>query len=240
MATNNFFFSSKNLVGMGLATAALVGGAATGVAALPLAVAGAAAWGAGVALTPQQRQNRNQSHTVSYAAPSSNSSSRFFSSEPAPVAVPQQPITPTDIQLRESLSKTSKNLLRASPPREVTERMETLANELRFCLDEWSDLQHAPQHQQTIWNIIEIYLPEVIHTYLDAPQYRSPEAVAVMNDSLGTLTKAAGRIKDAILDDNLRAMDSQARTLRETFGDLPGLDTGYSGDAVMDEYDGRS
>lgn len=45
-----------------------------------------------------------------------------------------------------------------------------------------------------------------------------------MQDSLSTLTSAAARIKQGVLDHNLRSMGSQARTLRETFGNPPGLD----------------
>ena len=64
----------------------------------------------------------------------------------------------------------------------------------------------------------------MITTYLDAPQYRSPEAADVVTGSLATLTTAAAKVKRGILDQNLRALDSQARMLREAFGDLPGLD----------------
>ena len=46
---------------------------------------------------------------------------------------------------------------------------------------------------------------------------------------LTTLTRAAGRVRQGILDDNLRAMDSQAQFLREELGELPGLDDSYRG-----------
>ncbi|OAA16940.1 hypothetical protein Caferm_08860 [Corynebacterium afermentans subsp. afermentans] len=51
----------------------------------------------------------------------------------------------------------------------------------------------------------------------------------VVVDSLTTLTRAAGRVRQGILDDNLRAMDSQAQFLREELGELPGLDDSYHG-----------
>ena len=50
-----------------------------------------------------------------------------------------------------------------------------------------------------------------------------------MVDSLTTLSQAAGRIKQGILDDNLRAMDSQAQYLRTQLGALPGLDENPAG-----------
>ena len=56
------------------------------------------------------------------------------------------------------------------------------------------------------------------------PQYRDKAAVDVVLDSLVTLTEAAGRVKAGILEDILRAMDSQAQYLRNQLGDLPGLD----------------
>lgn len=38
------------------------------------------------------------------------------------------------------------------------------------------------------------------------------------------MTSASEKVKQGILGQNFRAMDSQARTLREAFGDLPGLE----------------
>ncbi len=193
----SFFTSRKNLVGMTLATLVIVLHLALGLGFL-WPVAAAAAWGAGVALTPSPKRKE--------------------------LEAPKQPMLPAPVQLEEKLEETLRPLFRVRPPRPVGPQARELEQNLRFVFEHWEDLESAPQHQQNIWNIVNIYLPEVVTTYLDAPQYRSQEAADVMAGSLGTLTSAAEKVKQGILDQNLRAMDSQARTLREAFGDLPGLE----------------
>lgn len=193
----NFFTSRKNLVGMVLAVLVIALHLAVGLGFL-WPVAAVAAWGAGVALTP---------------APQSTA-----------VEARKQPMLPAPVDLGQKLTASLATLNDARPPKPVSDQAREMENNLRFVLDNWDDLEAAPQHQQTIWDIVNIYLPEVVSTYLDAPQYRSPEAADVMTGSLSTLTSAAEKVKRGILDQNLRAMDSQARTLREAFGDLPGLD----------------
>ncbi|MDK8794612.1 hypothetical protein QP968_02655 [Corynebacterium sp. MSK041] len=197
LSGDSFFSSKKNMVGMGLATAVVGAHVVVGLGFLWPVVA-AAAWGAGVLLTPAPRQK---------ALPANTS-----------------PLLPPGKQLDQKLYKVLQPLYRVEPPESVHLQAIELEETLRFVLHEWDDLEAAPQHQQTIWNIVNIYLPEVIATYLDAPQYRSPEAADVVTGSLTTLTNAAEKVKQGILDQNLRALDSQARALREAFGDLPGLD----------------
>lgn len=141
---------------------------------------------------------------------------------------------PTPVVLEESLRRTSAQLAMARPPREVMAQSETLQEYVRFVLAEWDHLEPTPEHRQTIWNVVQVYYPEVVKTYLEAPQYRDPAAVSVVVDSLSTLTRAAWRIRQGILDDNLRAMDSQAQFLRQELGDLPGLDDSYHGGAGYD------
>lgn len=190
-----FLTSRKNVVGMGLAAATIAAHVAVGLGFLWPVVA-LSAWGAGVALTPNEK----------------------------PKELPPAPEKPTPLKLEESLKNTLRELARAKPPEPVLTQAREMESNLRFDLAEWNSLERSPKHQMTVYNIIEIYLPEVISTYLAAPNFRSDEAVASMTDSLSTLTQASGRIKQGILDHNLRAMDSQARTLRENFGNLPGLD----------------
>lgn len=141
---------------------------------------------------------------------------------------------PTPVVLEESLRRTSAQLAMARPPREVMAQSETLQEYVRFVLAEWDHLEPTPEHRQTIWNVVQVYYPEVVKTYLEAPQYRDPAAVSVVVDSLSTLARAAWRIRQGILDDNLRAMDSQAQFLRQELGDLPGLDDSYHGGAGYD------
>lgn len=141
---------------------------------------------------------------------------------------------PTPVVLEESLRRTSAQLAMARPPREVMAQSETLQEYVRFVLAEWDHLEPTPEHRQTIWNVVQVYYPEVVKTYLEAPQYRDPAAASVVVDSLSTLTRAAWRIRQGILDDNLRAMDSQAQFLRQELGDLPGLDDSYHGGAGYD------
>lgn len=194
---DSFFTSNKNLVGMGLAIAVIGAHVIIGLGFLWPIVA-AAAWGAGVMLTPAPSQK-----TLPSVA---------------------SPPLPSGEQLEQKLTENLRSLYNVDPPVPVAVQAMKLENTLRFVFEEWDDLESAPQHQQTIWSIVNIYLPEVITTYLDAPQYRSPEAADVVTGSLATLTTAAAKVKRGILDQNLRALDSQARMLREAFGDLPGLD----------------
>lgn len=195
--SGSFFTSRKNLVGMILAVLVIVVHLVVGLGFL-WPVAALAAWGAGVALTP--------------------------SPEHKELAHKPQEMLPAPVELNNNLTDVLAPLQRARPPQKVSIQAREMEESLRFVLAHWDDLDSAPQHQQTIWNIVNIYLPEVVNTYVDAPQFRSPEAAEVMTGSLGTLTSAAEKVKQGILDQNLRAMDSQARTLREAFGDLPGLD----------------
>lgn len=195
----NFLVSRKNQVGLVLAILVVVLHIAFGFGAL-WPVAAVAAWGAGVALTPPPKQE----------------------------ALPPAPFVPTPELLNQKLDETSKQLAQARPPKPVLDQVGELERNVRFVLGEWDHLQPTPEHRQTMWNIVQEYYPSVVSTYLDAPQFRDPQAVNVVLDSLTTLTRAAGRIRQGILDDNLRAMDSQAQYLRGELGDLPGLDDGYT------------
>lgn len=192
----NFFTSRQNLVGMILAVVVIALHLTVGLGYL-WPVAAVAAWGAGVALTPPPQNKALEARN--------------------------QTMLPAPVDLTQKLNASLDTLNNARPPKPVSDQAREMENNLRFVLANWDDLEAAPLHQQTIWDIVSIYLPQVVDTYLDAPQYRSPEAVDVMAGSLRTLTSAAGKVKQGILDQNLRAMDSQARTLREAFGDLPGL-----------------
>lgn len=170
-------------------------------------VAALAAYGAGAALTPPGQQQ----------------------------ALPA--LTPTPQLLDAALQETTAKLVRARPPRAVLAMAQELERNVRFVLTEWDHLEPTPEHRQTMWNVVKVYYPEITTTYLDAPQYQDSRAAAVMVDSLSTLSNAAGRIKSGILDDNLRAMDSQAQFLRNELGALPGLVDGFD---EADGYDRRS
>lgn len=198
-SVSNFLVSRKNQVGLVLAILVVALHIAFGFGPL-WPVAAAAAWGAGVALTQPPKQQ----------------------------ALPPAPLVPTPELLRSKLQETSAQLRQARPPRPVLAQVTELEQNVHFVLGQWDHLQPTPDHRQTMWNIVQVYYPEVVGTYLGAPQFRDAQAVSVVVDSLGTLTRAAGRIRQGILDDNLRAMDSQAQYLRGELGDLPGLDDGYT------------
>ncbi|MBA5243645.1 hypothetical protein [Corynebacterium haemomassiliense] len=208
MASNNvsgnafarYFASPKNQVGLVLAILVVVLHLVVGIGVY-WPVAALAAYGAGAALTPAR----------------------------TPKELPVAPAEPTPVVLERSLQETSRRLGGARPPRQVMAQARALEDTVRFVLSEWEHLEPTPEHRQTIWNVVKVYYPEVVDTYLDAPQYRDASAVRVVVDSLTTLTRAAGRVRQGILDDNLRAMDSQAQFLREELGELPGLDDSYRG-----------
>ncbi|WP_018296315.1 hypothetical protein [Corynebacterium lubricantis] len=189
----NFFKSRKNLVGIIAAVLVIVIHLAVGLGALWPVVA-VAAWGAGAVLTPEKKQKE----------------------------LPK-PAVPAPVTLERTLQATLNQLGHANPPREVLDQARVLSQNARFVLAEWDSMESAPDQQQSVWNIIEIYLPEVVTTYLDAPDLHLPSAVDHVLDSLYTLTTALESIKQAILDNNVRALDSQARMLRSKFGNLPGL-----------------
>ncbi len=192
--STNFLTSRKNLVGLGAAAAVVLGHLTFGLGAL-WGIAALAAWGAGVSLTPEAK----------------------------PKALPAPPPEPTPHKLQRDLRLSVEKLRAARPPSEVITQARMLDQSVRFVLTEWEDLETSPEHQQNMWNIVEIYLPQVIETYLDAPDLQLPAAVEGVLDSLVTLTKASDNIKQAILDNNVRELDSHARMLRSRFGNLPGL-----------------
>lgn len=197
-AFSNYLISRKNQVGLALAILVVVLHIAFGFGAL-WPVAAIAAYGAGAALTPPPKQ----------------------------AALPPAPVVPTPQLLDETLAKTSNQLRSARPPERVVVKAHELEENIRFVLSEWDHLEPTPQHRQTMWDVVTVYYPEVVTTYLDAPQFRDESAVAVVLDSLGTLERAAERIKQGILQDNLRALDSQAQFLKGELGDLPGIEDGY-------------
>ena len=80
-----------------------------------------------------------------------------------------------------------------------------------------------------MYNVSKVYLPEVVDTYLKAPQYRGREASMRCIDSLRTMYDAVDRVKHGILDNNLRALDSQASYLKEALQGPVSLD-----DAAVD------
>lgn len=211
MTSSNYLLSRKNQVGLLLAILVVTLHIAIGFGAL-WPVAAVAAYGAGALLTPPPKQKK----------------------------LPPPPVTPTPQLLADALRETSSKLSGARPPERVVEQMRALESNVRFVLGEWDHLEPTPQHRQTMWDVVKVYYPEVTATYLDAPQFRDERAVDVMVDSLSTLTSAVGRIKNGILGDNLRLMDSQAQFLRSQLGALPGLDSGLdSGAWDADRYDER-
>ncbi|MHA2788899.1 hypothetical protein ACXZ66_07105 [Corynebacterium sp. S7] len=189
----NFFNSRKNAVGIIAAVLVIVVHLAVGLGALWPVVA-IAAWGAGVALTPEKKQKE----------------------------LPK-PVEPAPQKLERTMNASLNKLSHANAPREVVDQARLLSQNVRFVLAEWDAVESVPEHQQNMWNIVEIYLPEVVNTYLDAPDLTLPSAVDSVVDSLQTLTGAVEQIKQAILDNNVRELDSQARMLRSKFGNLPGL-----------------
>lgn len=195
-----YLASRRNQVGLLLAIVVVVLHIAFGFGAY-WPIAALAAYGAGAALTPPPKRPE----------------------------VGTAPVVPTPQLLADTLTATTQRLLAAAPPAGVVKRARELDANARFVLGEWDHLEPTPGHRQTMWNIIQVYYPEITATFLDGSHYRDPRAVAVMVDSLTTLSQAAGRIKQGILDDNLRAMDSQAQYLRTQLGALPGLDENPAG-----------
>ncbi|SDS10432.1 hypothetical protein [Corynebacterium timonense] len=202
---SEFLRSRKNQVGMVCAILVVVLHIAFGLGFL-WPIAAVAAYGAGAALTPPQKQKE----------------------------LPPAPLVPTPQLLEDAYRRTTAQLRQAEPVDDVLYQAYALEDNIRFVLGQWEHLEPTPQHRQTIWNIVKIYYPEVVGTYLAAPNFREERAVAVVVDSLSTLTQAAERIKNGIVEDNLRAMDSQANFLRVELGELPGLDDAYSNDDAPD------
>lgn len=190
----DYLASRKNQVGLLLAILVVVLHIAVGLGPY-WAIAAAAAYGAGAVLTPAPKQKELEA-----------------------------PVMPTPVLLGNSLRETSDRLFKALPPAPIVRGAKELEANVGFVLGEWNRLEATPDHRQTMWNIVQVYYPQITETYLEGAAYRDPRAVAVMADSLATLSDAAGRIKQGILDDNLRAMDSQAQYLRSQLGALPGLD----------------
>lgn len=203
----SFLVSRRNQVGLLLAILVVTLHIAIGLGFL-WPVAAVAAYGAGVALTPPEK----------------------------PKELPPPPMTPTPIVLEDAMRETSGRLYKAGPPSAVMNQVKDLEANIRFVLKEWDHLQPTPEHRQTMWNVVKVYYPEVTSTYLNVPQFRDEAAVRVVVDSLTTLTNAVARIKKGILDDNLRAMDSQAQFLRGEFGALPGLDDDLPGPGGYDKH----
>ncbi|MGV0393943.1 hypothetical protein [Corynebacterium riegelii] len=207
MGSSNYFLSRKNQVGLLLAILVVALHLVIGFGVF-WSVAALAAYGAGAVLTPAPRQQALQ-----------------------------PPMTPTPQLLSGVLRETSSKLFRAKPPAVVVAKAKELESNVRFVLSEWDHLDSTPEHRQTMWNVVKVYYPEITTTFLDSPQHSDGRAAAVMADSLTTLASAVDRIKTGILDDNLRAMDSQAQFLRTELGALPGLNDGFE---EAEGYDRRS
>ncbi|MCT2338745.1 hypothetical protein [Corynebacterium sp. p3-SID1056] len=205
MATNKweYFSSRKNQVGM-IAAALMTGlfivlGLVGAAGVIPWLVATTAAYGAGALLTPSREQK---------------------ALEPS---VPTQALI--DAEVQENLTK----LHRANVPPPVYNEALALQGAVRFVLSRWDDLNATPEHQQTVYNVSKIYFPEVVTTYLNSPLYRGEDASLWCMESLDTMTKAVDRVKQGILDNNLRALESQATYLKEALKGPISLD-----DAALD------
>ena len=209
MDSNKYLLSRKNQVGLLLAILVVVLHIVLGFGAL-WPVAAVAAYGAGAALTPPAK--------------------------PRQEALPA-PIIPTTQQLDDVMRHTSRTLASARAPKVVMDEVRVLEDNARFVFSQWDHLEPTPQHRQTMWNVLKVYYPETAATYLKAPQYREGEAAQVMAETIRTLSDAIDRIKKGILEDNLRALDSQAQYLRNELGALPGLDDGFE---EAEGYDQRS
>ncbi|SES18445.1 hypothetical protein [Corynebacterium cystitidis] len=184
----------KNVVGLIAAALVLVLHAIFGLGAFWM-LAVAAAWGAGYVLTPPR----------------------------SPKALKAAPPKSVSLDLETSMRTALGVLATTRPPQIVTDKARELDQNVRFVLAEWDDLEAYPEHQQSMWNIVKIYFPQVVDTYRDAPDPNLDAAVRWFLDSLNTLVGAVANIKKAILDNNVRELDSHARTLRSKFGNLPGL-----------------
>lgn len=203
----DFLTSRKNIVGIVAAVAVILLHFIAGLGVLwPIVTL--AAWGAGVALTPDKPQ------------------------ETAPALVQ----VPLEVQLGRTNNRNMEKLSARRPPTKVMQEAEALNLNIRFVLSEWEDIQSYPEHQQNMMEIINIYSPKIINAYCDAPDPNLDAVVDSVTDSLSTLNAAVARIRRAIVENNVRELDSHAQTLRERFGNLPGLDD-YQGE--LDQYDGK-
>ena len=207
MATSkwDYFASPKNQVGM-IAAAVTTGafavfGLVGALGVIPWAVAAGVAYGAGALLTPSNSQK----------------------------ALPAAETTSTESMIDESIKENLAKLHRANVPPPVYNEAMKLQSVTRFGLSQWESLTPTPEHQQTVYNVSKVYLPEVVDTYLKAPQYRGREASMRCIDSLRTMYDAVDRVKHGILDNNLRALDSQASYLKEALQGPVSLD-----DAAVD------
>ena len=197
MDTNkNFFLSRENLVGVVAATLVFILHLAVGLGALWPVVA-VSAWGAGVFLTPTSEKKALLSATT----------------------------RPAEEILADRLHQSMDALYAAHPPRVVRDAAKELDVNSTFVLAEWHELETVPSKQQTMYDIIDVYLPEVVKLYTDHPDRSLPSAVEGTIDSLRTLSGAVESIKQAIIENNVRMIDGNARILRQRFGNLPGLST---------------
>ncbi|MDO5668913.1 MAG: hypothetical protein Q4G50_02800 [Corynebacterium sp.] len=192
MATNNFFLSPKNLVGMIIAVVVIVVHLIVGLGFLWPLVA-ALGWGAGVALTPAARGKE----------------------------LPPAPAEKDGHSLLGDLDRTSRKFYAALPANEVLDSLAVLRGSLREVLVEWDRLDDVPEQRVVLEAIVDEYLPATLRGYLAVTDRHHPQAIRQTTGSLGLLNDEVKRIRQALLDDTLRELEDQNRALRLQFGRLP-------------------
>lgn len=210
----NFFNSRGNVLGMILAITVILVHLVFGIGFLWPVVA-LATWGAAVALIPDGGGR----------ADALESGSRN-SMEPR--------------ELEAKLSRQREHLGRGKGAAPVVRELQAGEDSLRAILREWDHLNDFPEQQVVVSCIIEDYLPAVIDSYLQVPESARERAVPPTVDSLKMLWQEAERIRAAIGEDNVRALENHREMLRMQFGNAPEFRTDPARDLGEPQGPGQS
>lgn len=187
----NFFRSRGNIVGIVIALVVLIVHFTLGLGFLWPVVA-VAGWGAAVALIPDK---------------------------PKPATPELEDSSPQ--RLSQTLADSARELYAMDPPSRIVDSMAALNTSLHWILQEWDDLVHVPETRVTITTMITEFLPGLVHSYSNVPDPNHPRAVERVVESLNLLDEEARSTKQAIIDNNVRALEDHTRSLYVSLGKLP-------------------
>ncbi|AKK11021.1 hypothetical protein [Corynebacterium uterequi] len=190
-----FFTSRRNLVGMLLAIGVIVAHLILGLGSLWF-IAAAAAYGAGVALTPPAQQQR-------------------------PQALP--PAGPAE--LHQKFMSIERSLYGRALPDPIAIQLRRIREELTRLLPRWEDLADVPERREALRGIIQVHLPTITEGYLRVPNPNDPRAVAQVDDALALLVNYLEETNQAIVDNTLMDLEDATRATQLQFGptSLPGV-----------------
>lgn len=185
-----FWRSRANLVGVGLAALVIVIHLAVGLGFLWPIVA-LAAWGTGALLTPAPK--------------------------PTPIPAPPPVEDPRQLLHRLAYDCWAKEEME-SRPEEIRTQVEETKRAVAWVLRHFHELDDAPEQQMQYTNVVREFLPKLEASYRTIYDPHDKRAIGHIVESLSIIETEAKNTRQAIIDENVAELETQARSLKIQYG----------------------